>query len=317
MLLLGACKAEPAQTPDWTEATSPPPAEAPATEQQPVEPEKKEAPSPIEGEGVRFMAYNVYNYLTMRRGQTEAPKPEEEKAALVKIIVAERPDVLGVCEIGSRADLMDLQERLKEAGLPLAHAEHICGSDGTRCLGLLSRFPITATNSQDNLSYELQGITWGLRRGLLDATVDTGDRKLRFVGCHLKSKREIKDADQELIRQSEAQLVRDHAEQILAQNPDEMLLVYGDFNDTIKTKSLSILKGHYKARNHLADYYFTDSRGELWTHFWNYQDVYSRFDYILHTRNLRALIDGENSYIVDHEDWRTASDHRALLMTIK
>ncbi|MBK1834250.1 endonuclease/exonuclease/phosphatase family protein [Roseibacillus ishigakijimensis] len=291
-------------------AQDPPPESRQNTPQAPPIP-------PSSGHEVRFLSYNLENYLTMPRGEEERPKPEKEISPLIEIIVSERPDVLGVCEIGKESDLQDLQERLAAAGLSLPYHEHAGGSDDTRHLGLLSRYPIVARNSQATLDYRLSGRTWLINRGILDATIAVGDQQLRFLGAHLKSKREIEAADQELIRLNEARLLRSHAEEILTRAPETRLLVYGDFNDTINSPALHTLRGEPKeTTTHLRDYYFKDSRGELWTHFWNYQDTYSRFDYVLYSEPLKSHFYGKGSYIVDHENWWRASDHRPLMLVI-
>ena len=74
-------------------------------------------------------------------------KPQNEVDALIEIISAANPDILGVCEIGKYADLTDLQNRLAAAGVKLPHAHRVHGSDPTRALALLSRYPIVKTNS--------------------------------------------------------------------------------------------------------------------------------------------------------------------------
>ena len=50
-----------------------------------------------------------------------APKPEREIAALVTMIQKSEPAVLGLVEIGSMEDVVDLQKRLKAAGFDLPH----------------------------------------------------------------------------------------------------------------------------------------------------------------------------------------------------
>ncbi|NNM28669.1 MAG: hypothetical protein HKO57_04055 [Akkermansiaceae bacterium] len=318
-------------TPDWDgtaagAAAEAVPGESPAAP-APAEPESASLPGPAapapEGEdapaanSLRFLSYNLENYLTMTRYQNskriDTPKPEREKEAVVALIVATNPDVLGVCEIGTRADLADLQQRLAEAGLDLPHTEHAGGADETRKLGLLSRFPITARNSQRDLTYNLQGQITPIRRGILDATVDAHGKAIRFLGVHLKSKREIAEADQELIRRNEAYLLRKHADAILAEDPDALLCAYGDFNDTRRTTTVRSIKGPYGSERFLEDLPIRDSSGLLWTHYWDYQHIYSRFDFVLVSPALKPLAQLKKSYIVDDPSWKTASDHRAIL----
>lgn len=287
---------------------------APASTQKQNEAEAKETSG--DARDISFVSYNLKNYLTMRRGSSYSGKPEEEIDALIDILVAEKPDILGVSEIGSEKDLLDLQSRLASRGIKLNHHEHTGGADRTRFLGFLSRFPIVDRNSQTDLSYELTGQTRTISRGLLDVTIDTGSRELRFLGVHLKSKRPVDYADQNLVRENEAHLVREHATSILKENPDVLLLTYGDFNDTIGSKTLQILRGRRNSKINMPDHYFKDTRGHLWTHFWDYQDVYSRFDYVLFSSGVRPLINAADSAIVEDPGMK-ASDHRALRLMLK
>lgn len=315
-LLFTSCKEKANETSNWV---TPEKSEEPAKEAPAAAPEtEEEADEPSTGEELRFLSYNLKNYLTMRRGNAYLPKPEKEIDAVIGLISRQQPDVLGICEIGTEEDLEDLQRRLKNVGIDLPHTEHTGGRDKTRHLALLSRYPIVETNSQRDASYDMNGETWVISRGILDATVEVREgTRLRFLGVHFKSKREIEEADQEMIRQNEARLLRNHMDAILEENPDTNLLAYGDFNDTIGSKSLSIVRGRRNSKKHMPDFYFKDSRGDLWTHFWNYQDVYSRFDYVLFSDSLRSNLVGKKSYIVDDESWARASDHRALMLVLK
>src|SRR5271165_3161167 len=55
-------------------------------------------------QAVKFVHYNVENYLEMNRRQggraAFGPKPESEKNTLVRIIKEIHPDILGVAEMG-------------------------------------------------------------------------------------------------------------------------------------------------------------------------------------------------------------------------
>ncbi|MGJ8725516.1 MAG: endonuclease/exonuclease/phosphatase family protein [Roseibacillus sp.] len=319
LIASSSCKEKGNETSEWV-TKDPPSTESNTEETQASSKPESEAAAeanPTTDEHVRFLSYNLKNYLTMRRGKEYLPKPEKEIDALIGVIARQKPDILGVSEIGKEADLLDLQKRLKNVGIDLPHYEHTGGRDQTRHLGFLSRYPIVATNSQSDLSYEMTGEDWVISRGILDATVDVNGTELRFLGVHLKSKREIEEADQELIRQNEARLLRDYADTILDDNLETHLIAYGDFNDTIGSKAISIARGRSNANKHMADFYFKDSRYELWTHFWDYQDTYARIDYVLFSRSVKPMLVGKESHIVDDEQWYKASDHRALMLVLK
>lgn len=306
-LLLGACDRE-SGTPDWGTVAAEVPA-ALATSP----PSGGDATSRVPAPGLRFMAYNVENWLSMERRGKQRGKPEAEKAAVVRQIVENRPDVLGVCEIGDAKDVEDLRKRLRASGWPMPHLAYNSDSHALRRLALLSRFPVVATHTPEQTEYRMLGRQWRMSRPILDATVERAGVPYRFLGVHLKSKREVREADQEQMRIHEARLLRRHVDAILAKQPDARLIAYGDFNDSRKSEAMKIVAGAYRTPSYLTAIPCGDSRGHRWTHHWEYQDVYSRFDYVLVSESLRPEVDFKASSIVDAADWQQASDHRPLM----
>ena len=272
--------------------------------------------------GLRFVGYNVENWLILesrydfetRETSKNAPKPDKEKSAVVEILRDARPDVLGVCEIGSKEDLVDIQTRLKSAGLDLPHSHFASGVDSSRHLGLLSRFPIISTTQAKDTRYQLNGKEYGIQRGILDATVQSPDQRTwRFLGVHLKSKRDVEDGDQNQMRINEAQLLRKHIDEILKTDPQVRLISYGDFNDTRASSPIRIVQGPYNSPRAMTPIGLHDSRREYWTHFWAKEDSYSRFDYIFFSQALKNEVSFKECGILDPANWNDASDHRAVL----
>ena len=267
---------------------------------------------------VKIMAYNVENYVRMDRGSlTNAPKPEKEIEALISIIAAEKPDILGVCEMGAPAEFSDFLKRLKRAGLDYPYTEHVEAYDTERHVVLASRFPISTRNSQTNLAFDLNGKKQYFKRGILDVIIDiTPSYQLHFLGTHLKSKRDVPD-DQAFIRRSEAHLLRLHARRILAQSPDTKLVLYGDLNDTINEAPIREIMGNRTEPDSLSPVSLTDNNGEKWTHFLKIADTYSRIDYIMVSRMAGKDIDRRKSHIASPVNWNEASDHRPLVIVLK
>lgn len=270
---------------------------------------------------VRFLAYNLKNYLTMRRyidGEAVyRHKPDEEIEALVEIISSAKPDILGVCEIGTHADLEDLQSRLKLAGIHLPHRHRVSGSDRTRALGLLSRYPIADTNTPLKTDYTIDGAPFTISRGILDASVQLPHKTIRLLGVHFKSKRPVPEADQALMRRNESLLLRQHIEEILTHNPGTQLLLYGDFNDTRNSKSVSSVRGRSNSPAHMKIIELLDRQGESWTHHWKHEDIYSRIDFVMANAMLEPHINKDACKLLDPENWETASDHRPMLIMIE
>lgn len=279
--------------------------------------------SPGDEDPIVVLTWNVKNYLAMERrvdGEVipDAPKPEKEVEAVVATIVAANPDILGVCELGDASFLKDLQSRLKKEGLDLPHTELVISADGwNRNLALLSRFPIVASNSQSDLTYLIGQTRFPIQRGLLDVTLAVNDQyRLRCIGVHFKSKREIPEADQAEMRRNEAHLTREHIDAILETEPGCNLLVYGDFNDTPNEPPVKTVRGRFGRDDYLSDLRPTDPFGFRWTHYWSWADTYARLDYALVSQGLLPEVDRDQTKILHPEDWDLASDHRAVQVEI-
>lgn len=334
LLAFSAASCNKRSTPDWDTPDQALPATAPATP-APAAPAAATPPPPAESaprpelptapsipnattEGVRFIGYNVRNWLTMNRnpnGKTAKieSKPASEKRAAIEILARQQPDVVGLCEIGTAEDLAEIRESLKAAGIDLPHSHYTGGSDPERHLGLLSRFPIIGTAKPVETEYQLAGQTFAINRGILDATIDARGTNYRFVGVHLKSKRNSEQGDQEAIRLNEARLLRRHVDAILKDNPEAPLVVYGDFNDTWSTPSIKLVVGTFKSPTALTAIRLEDSRGEHWTQYWSENDIYSRFDFIMTSDALRTRVDYSESRVIDDPGWNKASDHRPVM----
>ncbi|MBK1884220.1 hypothetical protein JIN85_17505 [Luteolibacter pohnpeiensis] len=344
LLSLSAASCKKKGTPDWntpggtlpteqSEAAPTPTAPQPSAEQKPsvapaanvaekTEPTQPTIPAadlPATSQGLRFIAYNVENWLSMdryvnRTSQKNAPKPDSEKQAVISILARHQPDVIGLCEIGTLDDLAEIQSMLKEKGVDLPHSRFVGGSDPVRHLGLLSKFPISATGSVENSDYQLSGKTFSINRGIMDATIDARGKSYRFIGVHLKSKREVEEGDQEAMRRNEAKLLRKHLDAIFEKDHDARLIVYGDFNDTRNSASLKTAFGRYNSPGYLKPLFLKDSVGTSWTQFWSYQDVYSRIDFVTVSKSIANEVDLNSSHLLDDSNWNEASDHRAVMV---
>lgn len=255
-----------------------------------------------------FITYNVKNWLVSHQAPV---KSAESKAAIIELLVGGKPDVIGLCEIGSVNDVREIQKLLKAAGVDLPHHYHTGGEDRVRHLAMLSRFPIISTEQPD---LRLRGLEQSMQRGILDATLDIGGRPVRFIGLHLKSKRIVPDFDEAAVRIAEARHVRRHIDGILAENPAVALVAYGDFNDTTRSLSTRAINGTYRTPGYLNLVHIGDSRGETWTYRYAFENTYTRIDFVTVSATLRRHVKKEKSRVIDDPGWDTASDHRPVLV---
>lgn len=282
----------------------------------PVPPAAPEAKTEI-----RFTAWNLRNYLYTTtpppEGSSDRTKPVREQETILSILLELRPDILGVCEMGSPADLAHLQEKLKTAGLDLPHAEHVQGDDPVRHVALLSRFPITYRQPVTDQRYLLDNNEFPVQRGFLDVTVTVNpDYQLRLVGTHLKSRRDVPEADQALMRRNEAHLLRQHLDAILTAAPLTNLLVYGDFNDTRDQPGVKAVKGLRGSTAALTEISAADASGERWTYYYPEADEYSRLDFLLASPALLPEVREPQSFLYSGKNWLQASDHRPVTTVI-
>jgi endonuclease/exonuclease/phosphatase family metal-dependent hydrolase len=264
--------------------------------------------------------YNLENYVgddqTAIGERRAKPKSEKEIAALIRIIKEINPDILGVCEMGSRERFADFAARLRTEGLGYIDSEYVDGPDRDRHLALFSRFPIVARQSLADVPFSIGGMPEKVRRGFLDVTIQINrNYQLRLIGAHLKSKL-LAAEDEAVIRRHEAHCLRMHLEAVLRAGPDVNLVCYGDFNDLKNAPGFREIVGERGSPAYMADLWASDAIGDRWTHFWRAADLYSRIDFILVSNGAAREVVRDKSTVYRSPYWNEASDHRAVYATL-
>src|SRR5262245_21613545 len=124
-------------------------------------------------ETFRIATYNVENYLDAPT-ETRRVKSAESRAKVVESIVATKPDVLAVQEIGTASALEELRGSLKTNGLDFPFSERVTGFDTNIHVALLSRFPFTALRPHTNDVFLLDGRRFRVSRGFAEAEIQVG-----------------------------------------------------------------------------------------------------------------------------------------------
>ncbi len=271
------------------------------------------------GRDFLFAAYNLESYFTVSRAgdaPAGASKSDAAVSALVRMLTSIKADTLGLAEVGTPEDLEDLRQRLRAGGLDYAHAEFVKAAEGERNLALLSRVPIVAHQSVNDLAYEMEGTRQRVRRGFLDVTVEPAPGvKLRLVGAHLKSRLMRNSANEALARRSEARLLRRHVDQILTADPAALLLVWGDFNDLKSSAVVAEILGAKSGA--LIDLAPADRQGDRWTWHDAVNDSYQRVDYLFASQALKPAVLPSRTRVHRAADWRVASDHRPVVVGLR
>ncbi|MGC8744590.1 MAG: endonuclease/exonuclease/phosphatase family protein [Verrucomicrobiia bacterium] len=280
-------------------------------------------------EKFRVATYNLENYIDNPASRRPI-KSEAAKEKICENILAIKPDVLAVEEIGSLPLLLDLRERLKKAGLEFPYYEFVSGWDTNIFVAVLSRFPIVARRSHTNESYLLNGKRFYVSRGIGEVDIQVNDKyKFTLFNCHLKSKRTVSDADEAEMRAQEASILREKINARFAENPDANIVVAGDFNDVKDAPSTRIILGRLNSKIGLVDTRPAEQNGDnvkpsnpnyaprniTWTHFYGKEDTYSRIDYILVSHGMAKEWVTNETYVLATPNWGLASDHRPIVAT--
>jgi endonuclease/exonuclease/phosphatase family metal-dependent hydrolase len=265
--------------------------------------------------------YNVQNYI-------DAPTPTRHaKSALSKqkvqeSILALKPDVIALEEIGSSNCLIELESGLKAGGLDLPFWEQVQGYDTNIHVSVLSRFPIAARRPHTNEFFVLDGRRIEVKRGFADLEIQVNPNfRFTLIAAHLKSRLPSPTADEQEWRYQEAVALRRIIDARLAENPDVEMVVLGDFNDLQDSPAIREIMGRGKGRlfdTHPAELNASaahDASQVTWTHFYAKEDDFSRIDYILLSHAMEKHWLKAQTYVLSSPDWGLASDHRPLVAT--
>ncbi|WP_269542941.1 endonuclease/exonuclease/phosphatase family protein [Cerasicoccus fimbriatus] len=273
-------------------------------------------------ETVRVASYNLYNYLDTNRWvdghyRMDYPKPEADKVAARKVIVAANADILALQEIGGPLHLEELRQDLKKDGLDYPYAECLIGPDEDRRIAVLSKIPFTATG-HTALDFKYFDGREVIKRGLLEVQFGEGDAAWTLFVVHLKSRWTDRDDDPQSgqRRTGEAQAARDFIRDKYPPETEPRYLVVGDFNDSKRAAPVRrFLSVGDTELTQLLD--AGDSRGEAWTFHYRAEDKYERVDFILASPALFPAIADGTSVIYDGQpETSQASDHRLIYVDL-
>jgi len=269
--------------------------------------------------------YNLENYLDEPVGNRRA-KSEAGRTKIRASIRALKPDVLAVQEMGSTNALLELRASLKSEGLDYPYWEHISGFDTNIHVAILSRLRFVARRPHTNEGFLLHGRRFRVSRGFAEVDVQVNPHyQFTLIGAHLKSRREVPEADEAELREQEAIILRQIIDGRLSANPDLNLLVLGDFNDLKDSRPLRTIIG--RGRKALVDTRPAERNGDdplaldshasprniTWTYYHAQDDTYSRIDYILLSHGMAREWQTDGTWVLGLPNWGVASDHRPII----
>ena len=196
---------------------------------------------------IRVASYNIENYI-LSPIQNRPLKTKLAQAKVVESILAAKPDVLALQEVGTTKALAKLQKDLKATGLSLPYVEHLKSFDPAIHVAYLSRYPFKKITKHDNESYLLNGRRLHVGRGFAEVQISVRSYDFSLINAHLKSKRKVPEADQAEMRLQEAYRLRRIIDSRLKSNPEINLVVLGDFNDYYNSKPVKAIVGRGNSR---------------------------------------------------------------------
>jgi endonuclease/exonuclease/phosphatase family metal-dependent hydrolase len=282
-----------------------------------------------DAETFRVATYNLDNYLDAPAGTRHA-KTEESKAKVRESILAIKPDVLAVEEMGSVSALEELRGSLKTQGLDFPNWEYVSGFDTNIHIAILSKFRFTSVRPQTNDYFLLNGKRFRVSRGfaVVDVQVNT-NYSFTLIAAHLKSKRPIPTADEAELRHEEAKVLREKIEEAFAAKPNVNLVVLGDLNDYKNSGSIKEVVGRGKHKlvdtrpaerngdNPASPPRMLDAPNVTWTHYYATEDLYSRLDYILLSPGMAREWVANETFVLALPNWGKGSDHRPVVATFE
>jgi endonuclease/exonuclease/phosphatase family metal-dependent hydrolase len=273
-------------------------------------------------ETLTVATYNLENYgpadrMTEAGYRKDYPKPEIEKRALRAVIRGLSADILVVQEMGPGPYLEELRRDLKTEGCDYPFVALAAAADADRHLAILSRRPLQAVKTHTDLQFGYLGGKETVKRGLLEATVDSASGEITIFVVHLKSRftDRADDPMSAIRRAGEATAIRDRVLQRFPAPDAARFMILGDCNDGRTSRALGFLQKRGKTEiTRLLP--ATDSRGETWTHSYRKEESYSRVDQILVSPPLIGSVRKGTARIYDGEGVREASDHRPVFMQL-
>jgi endonuclease/exonuclease/phosphatase family metal-dependent hydrolase len=183
-------------------------------------------------ETFRVATYNLESYLDAPT-QTRHAKSAESRAKVRESILAMRPDVLALQEMGTPSALRELQDSLRTDGLDYPYSEHVGGFDTNIHVAILSRYAFSARHPRTNDDFLLSGRRYRVSRGFGEVDIQVSSHfSFTLITGHLKSRRPSSEVDEAEMRLEEAKRLRELIDARFAADPAANLVVLGDFNDT-------------------------------------------------------------------------------------
>ena len=286
---------------------------------------------------LRIMSYNIENFWFRFDGESgtittqgaELDKDDLERLEIIADVIDQKePDVIGILECASLAELIFFNERFLEEDYLCwsfrAYDSRIYGIP----LGIMVKkgLEVKSVNLVEPRSFSL--------RGIIMADIAKGEYEFTLILVHLKSKIETELGDSALKRDKQGDRLREIIAEKLESDPEANIIICGDFNDfpgrdeqeeaaevedlIAKMMTPITLPGEIEVAVYspTLDSSDLDANGELWT---EKTEDYGAvlFDYFFLTEGAEEeFIEIDHVYPEEFEDIEEASDHIPVVLDL-
>jgi len=281
------------------------------------------ADSPTAFDQVTIGALNVENFFDEHndpytRDEGTDPKTEGEMAAMAKLIRRMDADFLGIVEVETQGLVWSFKNRyLPRMGYDDIYVGHRDYGRGINN-GAISRVPIQTVYDYHFRELRLPGEQryWRFARSVLAFDIEPRPGvTMRIFVVHFKSKRDSPDdPDSAKWRLSEAKEVRRIVDKQLADDPDALVAVVGDFNDTPDSEPIRALLGpNERGKRSLIDAHAGLPDDQRVTYL---REPYrSTIDYIMVSPAMAKLLQPGSARVYNDDAVLEATDHAGLSAT--
>jgi len=306
-----------------------PPAEAASADEREAPPAPRivdpaKVPAlPAERGEITIAAFNVENFFDEHNDpytgdESTDPKTREEQIALAEAIYGVKADFLGIVEVETQGMVWEFKERyLKPMGYEHVYVGHRDYGRGINN-GAMSRVPVPVIRDYHFRKLTLPGEDryWRFARDVLAFDIEPKPGvTMRIFVAHFKSKRGSKDdPNSNKWRLSEAREVRRIIEKQLANDPDALIALIGDLNDTPDSETIkALLAPGDDGQPVLIDVHADLPADQRITYL---REPYkSTIDYMLVSPAMAKLLKPGSAKVIGDETVTAATDHAVIMAT--
>ncbi len=259
-------------------------------------------PPPQRPDGTRLLFAHLHDYGWMDRngsGQPVDPKPEPERAALLRELPRLAPDVLVLRGIGGEAALNDLRAALGTT----PHHFYVPGPTPFEGLGFLSRLPFTHTRELSAQAYRIRDRAYVPNIGSVKISL-SDTRNLHLWNARLPPP----EADYER-RRNEARLLAQALRPLLAEGQDVLLSLH--CREALDSPMIRMIEETGLQR--LAP---ADERGDRWTHRDPDGVIHRQDQWLFASPALAERLADSPPVVLDTPDIRRAGPYRHHLLRL-